>query len=225
MAFTQVPVVGTYQYTDGTAVSGTVTIEAPRPITNGTETFSSVTVTLSNGSIPANTEVPAFNDPGTVPFVEQGYKVTETLDGKSSFYYVYVRRSDQVLRLGETLKSKPESADAAVAEHEAKSDPHPVYLTQAEGDGRYATDSELSTGLADKADLDHTHSEYAAASHNHDGVYAPVSHTHTASQVTDLQGLLDDKSDVGHVHGTNAITGLDDWMADIESRLTAVEGA
>jgi hypothetical protein len=46
------------------------------------------------------------------------------------------------------------------------SDPHPVYLTQAEGDGRYvqpttldgyATDTELSDGLATKAATTHTH--------------------------------------------------------------------
>lgn len=29
------------------------------------------------------------------------------------------------------------------------------------------------------APIDHTHSEYASANHNHDGTYAPASHTHS----------------------------------------------
>ena len=37
-----------------------------------------------------------------------------------------------------------------------------------------------------KAASSHTHSEYAASSHTHTGVYANYSHTHTASQITDL---------------------------------------
>src|SRR5690606_4833464 len=166
MAFTYVPVVGTYEYEDGTPATGTVKIEAPRPITNDGTTFTSITVTLVNGQIPGGTQVPAFNDVGTYPFVEQGYKITETLDGKSSYHYRYVRNTDGVVDLGETLVRPEESGAAAVATHEAKADPHPVYLTEAEADGLYAAAGhthgmEDVTGLEDalsgKADTGHLH--------------------------------------------------------------------
>lgn len=36
----------------------------------------------------------------------------------------------------------------------------------------------------------HTHSQYAASDHNHNGVYASISHSHAISDVTDLSSIL-----------------------------------
>lgn len=57
--------------------------------------------------------------------------------------------------------------------------------------------------LDSKADVVHTHKEYAPSSHVHDG-YAPSSHTHKTSEVTDLpeaikKYLLSDVFKVGYV--------------------------
>ena len=46
----------------------------------------------------------------------------------------------------------PAGAQAKVATHEAMGDPHPAYLSQTEGDARYATDADLS-GYATDAEL------------------------------------------------------------------------
>lgn len=203
MAFTYVGVVGEYKYADGTPVTGTVKLELPRTITNDGSSFTSVTVTLQNGQIPAGTQVPALNDPGTFPLITQGYKVTETVGGQVNVKYVYVRSSDAGVFLGAVLPTPDQSPEAAVAAHEAKSDPHPVYLTQAEGDGRYA-----------------------ATSHNHDGVYAPASHTHSAAQVTGLaavatSGAYSDLSGTPSIpSGSQLMTGSAPAVADLESEPT-----
>jgi len=212
MAFTYVPVVGTYEYEDGTPATGTVKIEAPRPITNDGTTFTSITVTLVNGQIPGGTQVPAFNDVGTYPFVEQGYKITETLDGKSSYHYRYVRNTDGVVDLGETLVRPEESGAAAVATHEAKADPHPVYATDAD--------------LAGKADVNHTHSGYAAANHDHDADYAAIDHDHDGDYASIDHNHDGDYAPVGHLHALDIsdITGLQDALNALDQRLTAIEG-
>lgn len=53
--------------------------------------------------------------------------------------------------------------DDAVAAHEAAANPHPTYLTQAEGDAAYS-----------------------ALGHNHDADYADIAHTHGINDLTDV---------------------------------------
>lgn len=60
----------------------------------------------------------------------------------------------------------------------------------------FVLDTELTSALAGKADV----------SHNHDGVYAPVSHTHEISQITGLQGQLDGKAASSHTHAASQVT-------------------
>lgn len=49
---------------------------------------------------------------------------------------------------------------------------------------------------------------YAAEDHNHDDVYAAVSHTHEISDVTNLQSTLDDKAPASHTHSIANVTNL-----------------
>ena len=46
----------------------------------------------------------------------------------------------------------------------------------------------------------------ANVNHNHDGVYAPASHTHTTAQVTGLDTALAGKANSSHTHSANQIT-------------------
>ena len=46
----------------------------------------------------------------------------------------------------------------------------------------------------------------ASATHNHDGVYALVSHTHAIADVTGLQAALDGKAASAHTHGVTDLT-------------------
>lgn len=41
-----------------------------------------------------------------------------------------------------------------------------------------SADTNIIAALEDKADADHTHTDYATTSHNHNSVYATISHTH-----------------------------------------------
>jgi hypothetical protein len=50
---------------------------------------------------------------------------------------------------------------------------------------------------------------------------SPLGHTHVAADITDLQTLLDAKSDVGHQHAISDVTGLD---AALSARLPLVGG-
>ena len=59
----------------------------------------------------------------------------------------------------------------------------------------FVLDTELTTALAEKAD----------ANHNHDGVYAPASHTHEIGQITGLQGQLDGKAASSHTHAAGQV--------------------
>lgn len=79
-----------------------------------------------------------------------------------------------------------------------------------------ADSSEVSTGLDSKADVEHTHSEYA-----------DVAHTHAIADTTGLQDELDGKADASHTHADKAdsvhthttadITGLDAKLTDLEN--------
>lgn len=71
-----------------------------------------------------------------------------------------------------------DGSDADVTAHEAASDPHPGY----------ATDAELSSGLAGKAN---------------------ASHSHAQSDITGLATSLAGKADSSHSHATADVTGLD----------------
>lgn len=57
-------------------------------------------------------------------------------------------------------------------------------------------ESELTQALASKADVNH----------NHDGVYAPVSHTHEIAQVNGLQDQLNGKANSSHTHPASQIS-------------------
>lgn len=78
------------------------------------------------------------------------------------------------------------TASGLIASHEASSNPHPVYLTQAEGD-----------------------TAYSALAHTHSGVYEPAgtvsthaagTSVHAIASVTGLQTALDSKSATSHDH-------------------------
>ena len=60
----------------------------------------------------------------------------------------------------------------------------------------FVLDTELTTALTEKADVNH----------NHDGVYAPASHTHEIGQITGLQGQLDGKAASSHTHAASQVT-------------------
>ena len=66
-------------------------------------------------------------------------------------------------------------------------------------DSRYYTESEIDTKLAKKSDVSHTHNNYALASHNHDGTYAPYTHTHDYTTVDAIKRLLDTMIPIGTV--------------------------
>jgi hypothetical protein len=81
------------------------------------------------------------------------------------------------------------AAAAAVAAHVALADPHTQYLTEAAAASTYAT-----------------------AGHNHDATYAPVSHTHAVTDVTDLGEYVQDTAAAmitGATH-TNVSVSYDD---------------
>lgn len=53
-----------------------------------------------------------------------------------------------------------------------------------------------------------TNGNAAASFHNHDGKYAVKSHSHAISDVTNLQSVLDGKSNTGHTHTIAQVTNL-----------------
>lgn len=57
------------------------------------------------------------------------------------------------------------------------------------------------------APVNHTHSEYASATHNHDGVYAPASHNHDTAYAP-----------VSHTHAVGDVSGL---QTALDAKLTA----
>lgn len=48
---------------------------------------------------------------------------------------------------------------------------------------------------------------YSAVGHNHNGTYAPVSHSHAISDVTNLQTTLNGKASSTHTHDVTDVTG------------------
>lgn len=56
------------------------------------------------------------------------------------------------------------------------------------------------------------------------GSYAPASHTHTIANVSGLQAALDGKAASDHVHDVTEIGGLEDTLDVLEQRIAALEG-
>lgn len=100
---------------------------------------------------------------------------------------------DQVTGLGTALAGKETAgaAAAAVTAHEGASDPHPQYLTQEEGDGRYRqtatalTDADIPAGIARDSEVTAAIGAHEAAADPHpgyltaaegDAAYAPAGH-------------------------------------------------
>jgi hypothetical protein len=62
--------------------------------------------------------------------------------------------------------------------------------------------------LSDQADLQAALDAKADTGHDHDGDYAPLSHTHAISDVTNLQTSLDGKAATSHSHAISDVTNL-----------------
>lgn len=92
MAFTQVPVEGTYTRRGGGPASGTVTFQLVRGTANASMTNAGTTVTAKtftlngSGEIPASSWVWATDDDQTRPLVGLSYRVTEVIDGITSVH-------------------------------------------------------------------------------------------------------------------------------------------
>ena len=113
------------------------------------------------------------------------------------------------------------SAWEILGEYTSKVDLTP-YLTKEAASGTYATKSELTSGLAGKANTTHTHtvsqitdlgttlSKYATTTALTEGLAgkANKSHTHAISDVTNLQNTLNNKAAVTHTHTVSQITDL-----------------
>ena len=67
--------------------------------------------------------------------------------------------------------------------------------------------------------------KYAAVSHNHNGVYAPVSHTHTTGQISDLSTVLAGYAPASHTHTTANITGLDTKLSGYDSEIASLKSS
>ena len=67
--------------------------------------------------------------------------------------------------------------------------------------------------------------KYAAANHNHNGVYAPVSHTHTTGQISDLSTVLAGYAPASHTHTTANITGLDTKLSGYDSEIASLKSS
>lgn len=111
-------------------------------------------------------------------------------------------------------------AAAAVAAHALLADPHPQYLTAAEGNAAYATASHthaiadvtgLQTALDGKAATSHTHviADTTGLQTALDGK-AASSHTHTASNITDFSEAVDDRVSALLVAGANVTLTYND---------------
>ena len=91
-------------------------------------------------------------------------------------------------KIAEGAAVKPEDIDAAIE----------AYLNSHDAD--IVTEAELTQALAgyyDKTAIDTALGGKAATDHNHSGVYAPASHTHTKSQITDLANAVASTNGVG----------------------------
>ena len=67
--------------------------------------------------------------------------------------------------------------------------------------------------------------KYAAANHNHNGVYAPVSHTHTTGQISDLSAVLAGYALASHTHTTTNITGLDSKLSGYDTEIASLKSS
>lgn len=67
--------------------------------------------------------------------------------------------------------------------------------------------------------------KYAAVDHNHSGVYAPVSHTHTTGQISDLSTVLAGYAPASHTHTTANITGLDTKLSGYDSEIANLKSS
>ena len=68
----------------------------------------------------------------------------------------------------------------------------------------------LEDAIDTKANANHSHTEYANASHNHDSNYAPLSHSHTdyvtSTTFNALASEVDGKANASHTHSNYATT-------------------
>lgn len=177
------------------------------------------------------TQFPAAN--GTITLVAgQGLPATMPPDA-------HAHAISAVTGLQAALDGKEASGAAATAmtAHTGASDPHPQYLTSAEGAAAYAPlshthiianvtglqtalDVKDALGAADAAVAAHLsagnpHPEYLTPAEA-DAVYAPLSHTHTAAQVTGLP-LTASFSAKGSLA---ALSGTHRWYNDTGRTLT-----
>ena len=67
--------------------------------------------------------------------------------------------------------------------------------------------------------------KYAAVNHNHNGVYAPVSHTHTTGQISDLSTVLAGYAPASHTHTTANITGLDTKLSGYDTEIASLKSS
>lgn len=226
MAFDYCTVVGKFRYSDGTVAPGTVSFTPVYPLSDGTTTVSEPVVFTVNGSgdIPADSQVPLVGAAGTSPQYAL-YQITKTSGSTVTTSNVRLSRGDVLLDLGVSeFRKAMESPAAAIDEHEAATNPHPVYMTQAESDARYATDAELTTGLGEKSDVGHTQAissvidlvdELAAKS--------PTSHTHSAYATTAaLTSGLAGKAATDHTHA-GLLAGTAGTVADAAAAPTMEE--
>lgn len=100
-------------------------------------------------------------------------------------------------------------------------------VSSGEGGGGPTAWGAITGTLASQSDLNTALSGKAATSHNHDGVYAPATHTHAISDVTGLtaslaskadastvQTALDAKAPLSHTHTSSDITNFAEAVDD-----------
>lgn len=102
----------------------------------------------------------------------------------------------------EAAKETAEEIAGSLGDPLSKTEAASTYLTQTDASSTYATKTEVTNGLAEKAALEHTHGiadvmglQSALDGKQSAGDYAPATHTHTASQITDL-GALGTKDEI-----------------------------
>lgn len=88
------------------------------------------------------------------------------------------------------------AAASAIATHEAAGNPHPVYLTQAEGDALYDALNAASAAVSAHEGAANPHPIYLTQAEA-DALYAALVHTHVLSDVTGLVAALAGKEDAG----------------------------
>jgi hypothetical protein len=113
----------------------------------------------------------------------------------------------------------PTADSASLAAHEAAANPHPGYLTPAEGDAAYETVGAVTShvagsgvhSIAGVTGLQTALDGKSATSHDHSGTYEPAgtvsthaagSGVHSIASVTGLQTALDGKSSTAHDHAS-----------------------